>query len=423
MAKSLYVKNPEVDEDELYQKAIDRQVKAKDYISNYGADYGISSDDIGWYRNDPNSAGTVTLGGYDLANLSSIDDKNSGWASESNLKQAIDNYAAQRGLTKQSEAAQTLSSQYSPSNYGYTDTYSQKIDEILNGLMNAKPFNYNPEKDASYQAYEEQYSNLGDRALSNTLSEASALTGGRTNSWAVSAANQAKANYDQHLSAIIPQLEANAYDRYVEELGQNRQNVYDLMNLDEAAYDRALNDRNFSYGVNRDLISDQNYADEVAYNKAIDEWNQNYRMSRDEVSDQQYTDQMLYNQQQADRGNALSWANYNLNQDKYNYSQRQDALDRQFAREQFDYQKDQDTLSRLASQNNVDANDLGVLYSDMMSGTIVNPVTGDVEKENATPAEWLNYMSRFIKDDNYIKSLEGMLPSNQGNIFILGGTK
>lgn len=387
-----YLKAMQLDENDLIKKAEPKQVKAKDFISNYGSDYGITPDQIGWHREDPNTAGTVTLGGYDLGNLSSIDNQNSGWASEDMLKSAIDNYANQRGLTKKSEANKI-------SNFGYEpDKYSSKIDAMLNSIMFGPKFSYNPETDQSYQALKSQYGQLGDNALKNTMSAASGLTGGRLNSWAVSAGNQAKSNFDDQLTSFIPQLESAAYNRFSNDLNNKKDALNTLIASDNNLYDRAMNERSFSYGANRDNIADNRYNDETAYNKSIDQRNYDYQLNRDSISDNRYKDETAYNRDFAEKQ-----FNYSISQDAIQNAQRWSGIS--LDKEKFNYQKEQDKIQneidKAAAENKIDAETLGAIYNGMFTAE--------------DPSQWLKENSKYMTNDE-IQAAIKFLPKGESSL-------
>ena len=92
----------------------------------------------------------------------------------------------------------------------YTDKYRPESDKLYNQLKN---FNYNPEDDVSYKAYEKMYTRLGKQATNQALSSATKLSGGRNNSWATAAAAQAGQEYMGRITDMIPQLAEQAYNR------------------------------------------------------------------------------------------------------------------------------------------------------------------------------------------------------------------
>lgn len=110
----------------------------------------------------------------------------------------------------------------------YKSAYGNQIAASRNQLMNWK---YDPMKDANYQALAAVYGARGNQAAQDTLGDAAALNGGYGTSYAVSAAQQARNQYNQELAALIPDLEANAYARA-------QGNYQMLMDADNEAYGR-----------------------------------------------------------------------------------------------------------------------------------------------------------------------------------------
>ena len=110
----------------------------------------------------------------------------------------------------------------------YTSAYTNQINAARNQLMN---FKYDPMQDARYQALAQVYGARGNQAAQDTLGEAAALNGGYGTSYAVSAAQQARNQYNQELASLVPDLEQNAYERMA-----NNYNL--LMDADTQAYQR-----------------------------------------------------------------------------------------------------------------------------------------------------------------------------------------
>lgn len=110
----------------------------------------------------------------------------------------------------------------------YSSAYTSQLANARNQLMN---FKYDPMQDARYQALAQVYGARGNQAAQDTLGEAAALNGGYGTSYAVSAAQQARNQYNQELASLIPDLEQNAYDRMA-----NNYNL--LMDADTTAYQR-----------------------------------------------------------------------------------------------------------------------------------------------------------------------------------------
>ena len=110
----------------------------------------------------------------------------------------------------------------------YSSAYTSQLANARNQLMS---FKYDPMQDARYQALAQVYGAKGNQAAQDTLGDAAALNGGYGTSYAVSAAQQQRNQYNQELASLIPDLEQNAYDRMA-------QNYNLLMDADTTAYQR-----------------------------------------------------------------------------------------------------------------------------------------------------------------------------------------
>ena len=146
----------------------------------------------------------------------------------------------------------------------YTSQYGSQIDAALNNITN---FKYDPMQDASYQALAKVYGARGNIAAKDTLADAAALNGGMQTSYAVSAAQQARNQYNQELAAMIPEREANAYGR-----AQTTYNALrDADNTDYSRFRDTEGDRQWKYGMDydayRDRMSDYQWSKEYALSK------------------------------------------------------------------------------------------------------------------------------------------------------------
>ena len=124
----------------------------------------------------------------------------------------------------------------------YSSAYTKQIKDATNQMNTARNkllnFKYDPLQDASYQALARVYGMRGDIAAQDTLGEAASLNGGQQTSYAVSAAQQARNQYNQELAAMIPDLEQNAYDRLSGNYGLLMDNYNLLQDADTQAYQR-----------------------------------------------------------------------------------------------------------------------------------------------------------------------------------------
>lgn len=159
----------------------------------------------------------------------------------------------------------------------YASQWQPQIDSTVNNILNRKEFQYDVNGDALYNMYKDRYTNLGQRAMMDTMGQAAKLTGGYGNSNAQMVGQQAYQGYLQGLTDKIPELAQMAYDRYNQQ-GQNLYNQYSLLSQQEQnAYNQWLQtynqwlterdyiagrydtERGYDYGVHRDSVADQQW--------------------------------------------------------------------------------------------------------------------------------------------------------------------
>lgn len=146
----------------------------------------------------------------------------------------------------------------------YTSRYGDQLEGALNKVVN---WNYNPMEDANYQALAKIYGARGNIAAKDTLADASSLNGGYGTSYAVSAAQQARNQYNQELAGLIPQLEATAYERATGTLGALR----DADDTDYGRWRDTEGDRQWLYSQNYQRYQDalDQYRWALDYNNAL----------------------------------------------------------------------------------------------------------------------------------------------------------
>ena len=186
----------------------------------------------------------------------------------------------------------------------FKSAYSEQIAALVQKAQdNTANFKYDPMTDASYQALAKEYARLGDRANENTLANQAALTGGRASSYAVSAAAQAQNQYNQALTDKIPELERLAYDRFNADRNYGLNLLGTMKSLDDSAFSRFTDQRNFDYQQGRDNVADQHWDKTFDYQKQRDNvadshWDKNfdYQKQRDSVSDSHWERNFNYQQ-------------------------------------------------------------------------------------------------------------------------------
>ena len=176
-----------------------------------------------------------------------------------------------------------------PTDAQYRSAYSTMIDGLVNKAINREAFQYDPATDPAYQAYARQYTRLGDEAGRDTLADVSANTGGLASSYAVTASQQARNQYNQALTDKIPALMETAYNKYRNEYNDMLAGISTLQGLDDSAYnrfstDRSYNrgvfesDRGYNYQVGRDKVADDQWLRQ--FNEGVRQYNQNYELDK-----------------------------------------------------------------------------------------------------------------------------------------------
>lgn len=188
------------------------------------------------------------------------------------------------------------------------DIYTQRIDEMLNKVLNRDGFSYDAENDPLYQQYKTRYNREGDRSMRDTLAEVASGAGGM-NSYAVTAAQQANDYYASQLGDKIPELQQLAYSMYLQDIDNQVRDLGLLQQMDDIQYNRYRdtmadwrNDRDFTYGSYRDNVGDNQWNKTFDYNAGRDsiadqrydqEWE--YNVGRDQIGDSRYESEDAYN--------------------------------------------------------------------------------------------------------------------------------
>ncbi len=90
-----------------------------------------------------------------------------------------------------------------------------EYQKLLDEVANIGSFSYDAQNDPSYGSLKKSYLREGERARADTLAKVSAATGGAPSSYAVTAAQQAGDYYNTQFADLVPTLEQNAYQRYL----------------------------------------------------------------------------------------------------------------------------------------------------------------------------------------------------------------
>ena len=141
----------------------------------------------------------------------------------------------------------TISNWQTPTWDKTNNTWWNKLTDTMNAIENREKFSYDVNGDALYQQYKDQYVNMGNMAMMDTMGQAAAMTGGYGNSYAQSVGQQAYQGYMQQLTDKIPELYSLALDKYNSE----GQDLYNRLSSYGNLYST-------EYGEHRDAVTDSN---------------------------------------------------------------------------------------------------------------------------------------------------------------------
>lgn len=197
----------------------------------------------------------------------------------------------------------------------YQSQYADKINSVLDGILNRKEFSYDFNADPLYQQYKDQYTQLGNQAMMNTVANAATMSGGYGNSYGVTAGAQANQAYLQQLNNIIPEL----YNAALQKYDMDTQNMYNQFSALGSQEDR-------EYGKYRDTVSDYQtdrgyYSDRFDSSVSNDQYVSNYNQTEDQYEReyQMWLEEMAY-QKERDAVADSQW------QQQWDYQLQQDAL-------------------------------------------------------------------------------------------------
>ena len=299
-------------------------------------------------------------------------------------------------------------------NYPAGGQYQTLKDDLLSQYLNRDKFSYDLNADPAYQAYKAQYTREGRNAMADTIADAASLTGGYGNSYAATAGVKIYQSYLDRLNDRVPELEANAYNRYQQE-GQDLYNKYTAA---QGAYNDLLNE----YYQRANFLGDraqQKYANE--YNEYGDRVNNQrygyeseYQLYRDDIDD-------------------------DYRQAQFDYTMEQDALDRQRQAEldaRAIYESDRDFNEGVRQYNQNYALDQYSAYKSGSGGSKGGSKTAEAESslvkdlgfsDSGKAFDYLTslyeergeeglraYLDRFLPDSYAVEDIDDIIESITG---------
>lgn len=180
----------------------------------------------------------------------------------------------------------------------FQSDYKAQLDSLYDQVTGREKFSYDMNADVLYQQYKDMYTKSGQKAMQDTLGQATALTGGYDNSYAQTAAQQTYNDYLGSLNDKVPELYQMAYDRYQQEgddlyqqfsmasdmygkdYAQHRDNVADWQSDRDFATGIYQNERDFDYSDFENMLNfyQQEY------------WNQRHALSTSETNESHWSE-------------------------------------------------------------------------------------------------------------------------------------
>lgn len=302
-----------------------------------------------------------------------------GQQAQQNLQQAQANKpgAYQPGQQVQQAQAQLQQIQASKPQ-GYNSKYAAQLDSILQQIQNPGQFKYEFNGDNLFKAYADLYTQKGKQAALDVQGQAAGLTGGYGNSYGQIVGQQ---QYQQNLLPLYDrgmELQAQAYQRWLNDQN-NKKDIYNILQgADAEDYDRYRdlvgdwqNERNYA----TDLYNTERNFDYGAYRDTVGDWERNrdyltnlYNTERN-FDYNAYSDMLNAMMNQANAENQDYWTGQEFGEKQRQFNEnlaeeiRQADLAEAFRRAQLDEQirgtnldeaYRRDTLGEQIRQNNLD---------------------------------------------------------------------
>ncbi len=303
-----------------YKLSVDGQFgqKTQAAVKDYQSKNSLSVDGIVGEK----TWGSLSKSGS-KTNAASVN-KTSGTGGSSSVKAPTVSKRPKYSESKDVSAAEAALKEWEKNKPGdYDSKYSAEIDKILDGILNREKFSYNMNADPLYQQYKDTYTQAGKRAMMDTVGEASALSGGYANSYAVTAGSEAYQNYLNELDSLALELRDSAFSEYESEGQKMVEDVTLLRSLDGDDYDKYRDKLSDYYSDGNYLLDKLTSMSDAEYEKflaQVDAWESdrdyNYNKYSDDVENQQFAEEMAFKQAEADRDQANADRTYALAKSK-----------------------------------------------------------------------------------------------------------
>lgn len=160
----------------------------------------------------------------------------------------------------------------------YKASYEAELLDTYDKIQSRPQFSYDPEDDALYRKYKSDYVRQGQRAMKDSMGQASALTGGYGSSYAQQVGQQQYDAYLEKLGDIVPELYQLAYSRYSDEgdrLAGQYQRLQQLRDDEYRSYTDALekyeDEQQLLYEREKEAQAEKEKQAQLEYSRKMDE--------------------------------------------------------------------------------------------------------------------------------------------------------
>lgn len=158
----------------------------------------------------------------------------------------------------------------------YVPKYQPYIDKGLQDMINYSPYDYDPNKDPSYQRFLQNVRGASEEAYQDSLASFADLTGGYISSWAEASASQAMEAMNQMASEEVEKFDDLAYSKHVFETSD----MFKRLGVATSLENQSIDQFKASHTNKLNLLHAILTQDEIKYNRVRDRINDDKQMGR-----------------------------------------------------------------------------------------------------------------------------------------------